>query len=424
MAKGRQYAEGLVGPLDRSYYETQRDVAKQTSQTNWEDLQNQYKNLQAKLKKEQEQANRDFANGLVQVAEGSLDRMNTAQDAMATSGLSYSGLSDVMQQADTTRKGKEVLDLMGRAGDVSVNVANQLASANTSSARKQAQLADEIADTLGQIGAGETSAQMAYNQGLAGIGEAMEAREAENDLAAKQRAADAAASGRSKELAEIQSEIDAAYERQAILDLLQTSEIDDTTKTRILQTRFGIDADKNIVDTFKAYSGKSTKVADYNNSGKSVVEDYNKQNGFANNSIKMQQALIDGDFLTGKERDDLYKYMRYKTLMDVGKTEQAKEFYVSEKDAQKALDAAYTAMNSLQGKSKYNLAKGEEAKPTLDSLWKMYRYNGDRMQLQSVADAYNAYDNYVKNKPNWIDELPQFADVTYGELAELLYGNK
>jgi hypothetical protein len=256
MAKGRQYAEGLVGPLDRSYYETQRNVAKQTSQTNWEDLQNQYKNLQAKLQKEQEQANRDFANGLVQVAEGSLDRMNTAQDAMATSGLSYSGLSDVMQQADTTRKGQEVLDLMGRAGDVSVNVANQLASANTSSARKQAQLADEIADTLGQIGAGETGAQMAYNQGLAGIGEAMEAREAENDLAAKQRAANAAASGRSKELKKWEDDLEEVYRRAGILETLQSDELSDSDKATILKVMYDVGASGKVVDNYNINTGK------------------------------------------------------------------------------------------------------------------------------------------------------------------------
>ena len=256
MAKGRQYAEGLVGPLDRSYYETQRNVAKQTSQTNWEDLQNQYKNLKAKLKKEQEQANRDFANGLVQVAEGSLDRMNTAQDAMATSGLSYSGLSDVMQQADTTRKGKEVLDLMGRAGDVSVNVANQLASANTSSARKQAQLADEIADTLGQIGAGETSAQMSYNQGLAGIGEAMEAREAENDLAAKQRAANAAATARSAELSEYEDGLEEVYRRAGILETLQSDELSDSDKATILKVMYGVGSSGKVVDNYNINTGK------------------------------------------------------------------------------------------------------------------------------------------------------------------------
>jgi hypothetical protein len=256
MAKGRQYAEGLVGPLDRSYYETQRNVAKQTSQTNWEDLQNQYKNLQAKLQKEQEQANRDFANGLVQVAEGSLDRMNTAQDAMATSGLSFSGLNNVMQQADTTRKGQEVLDLMGRAGDVSVNVANQLASANTSSARKQAQLADEIADTLGQIGAGETGAQMAYNQGLAGIGEAMEAREAENDLAAKQRAANAAASGRSKELKKWEDDLEEVYRRAGILETLQSDELSDSDKATILKVMYDVGASGKVVDNYNINTGK------------------------------------------------------------------------------------------------------------------------------------------------------------------------
>ena len=147
-----------------------------------------------------------------------------------------------------------------------------------------------------------------------------------------------------------------------------------------------------------------------------VYDEYHTQNGLANNSIKMQQALIDGDFSYEKEGRDLYNYMRYKTLMDVGKTEQAKELYVSEKDAQKALDAVYSAMaNTAQGKKEYNLAKGDGAKPTLETLWKMYRYDGDRSKIGSVAESYNTYNAYN-------DKLSE--KMSYKELAELLYGKK
>lgn len=397
MAKGRQYAEGLVGPLDRRHYETQRNVAKQTSQTNWEDLQNQYKNLQAKLKKEQEQANRDFANGLVQVAEGSLDRMNTAQDAMATSGLSFSGLNNVMQQADTTRKGQEVLDLMGRAGDVSVNVANQLASANTNSARKQAQLADEIADTLGQIGAGETSAQMAYNQGLAGIGEAMEAREAENDLAAKQRAANAAASARGGELDEWNKKLDEAYRRQAILDVLQSKDLDDTQKGRVLQTLYGIDNASDAVESFKAHSGKSTKKTEYdaisnkvnslrkNSTFNDVEEYYDKiADGKRKGPITQQEQII-YDYINGD--------------IDNGLTDEA---------TSKMIARNLIATEDRQGNRVMETSNINKTAKALRNLKKLYE-NGD-------MDKYNSY--------SFEKELPYFANYTYGELAELLYGKK
>lgn len=398
MAKGRQYAEGLVGPLDRSYYETQRNVAKQTSQTNWEDLQNQYKNLQAKLKKEQEQANRDFANGLVQVAEGSLDRMNTAQDAMATSGLSYSGLSDVMQQADTTRKGKEVLDLMGRTGDVSVNVANQLASANTSSARKQAQLADEIADTLGQIGAGETSAQMAYNQGLAGIGEAMEAREAENDLAAKQRAANAAASARSKELKDIAAKEDDFYRRLAITELLNNDELDDDEKLNSLKILYDINNNQEVLKAFQDNMGITKK----------RTED---------NMAKTKEKLKNFEKITQSSNAEEARRNYY-----------ALEDKVKKGTAAKKEKELFNYLNGKDSELKHGEAKLAYEELFLDSTGDHSIFKSGRdlnkEQFEALMTLYNpsysglAYDlnDYYKYNPN--------EEITYRDLAELLYGNK
>ena len=67
----RSYAEQLVGNLDNSFYNKQRDVAQQSYKTNWENLQNQYKNLQEKLKKQQEEANIAFNERLSSVAESS-----------------------------------------------------------------------------------------------------------------------------------------------------------------------------------------------------------------------------------------------------------------------------------------------------------------------------------------------------------------
>lgn len=393
MAKGRNYAEGLVGPLDRSYYETQRNVAKQTSQTNWEDLQNQYKNLQAKLKKEQEQANRDFANGLVQVAEGSLDRMNTAQDAMATSGLSFSGLNNMMQQADTTRKGQEVLDLMGRAGDVSVNVANQLASANTSSARKQAQLADEIADTLGQIGAGETGAQMAYNQGLAGIGEAMEAREAENDLAAKQRAANAAASGRSKELKDLQDDLDDAQNKMAIVELLTTTELTDAQKTATLRTLYGIDTAKEALESFKAHSGMSTNKKDYL-SVKGKVEGLRKNSTF-NDVEDYYDKIADGKRKGPITQQEQIIYDYINGNIHNGLTDEA---------TSKMIARNLIATEDRQGNRVMETSSISKTAKALRDLKALYE-SGD-------MEKYKGFDYYK--------ETPMMAPKTYGELAELL----
>ena len=239
MTKGREYAENIVGPLDRSFYNTQRDVSEKTYQTNWENLQNQYKNLQEKLKRDQAEANRAFANGLVNVAENSYDRMKKANESMALKGLTSSGLNNLVEQGDITTKGAEVLDLLEKSGDVSVSVAEDLNEMNKTATEKQNELANSLADTLGNIGASDTSAQMAYNKGLAGIAEEMEAREAENKLAAAQRAASAASSGyNTNDLDEALSE---AQKRSLIMQTLFSEDLSESQKKATLSALFGYD---------------------------------------------------------------------------------------------------------------------------------------------------------------------------------------
>ena len=109
--KGREYAENLVGALDRSAYNQQRDVAQNTYNTNWQNVQNQYKNLQDKLKLQQQKANRDFAEGLVDVAENSFNRERIGSGNLANRGLLASGLTNMLNQADTMQKGEDISKL-------------------------------------------------------------------------------------------------------------------------------------------------------------------------------------------------------------------------------------------------------------------------------------------------------------------------
>ena len=245
MAKGRNYAEGLVGPLDRSHYETQRQVALQTNDTNWQNLQNQYKNLTDQLKRKQERANIDYANGLVQVAENSLDRMSGANANMANRGLTSSGLNNLVDQADTAAKGEEILNLLGSAGDIAVKTAGQLASSNETFTNKASELAGDLAGALGDINAGDIAAQMNYNQGLADIGEAMEAREFNNEMEAAQRALNAAnsGSGSSKE----EDALEEIYKLRAIAEVLADDTLTKDQKTSTLRILYDInDANKAV----------------------------------------------------------------------------------------------------------------------------------------------------------------------------------
>lgn len=255
MAKGRDYAEQLVGPLDRSFYTTQSDVTERTHQTNWDNLQNQYKNLQDKLKREQAEANRAFANGLVNVAENSNDRMSNATDNLARSGLTSSGMKDLLVQGDTTAKGEEVLDLLEKSGDVNVALAESLSEANKTATEKQNELSNQLADVLGDIGAADISAQMDYNKGLANIGEAMEAREDENALAAAERAAKAASVGSSKDLDDAEQEL---YEKQLMFEIMNSPELDATQKRAYLGAYFGMSRERAAV----AYDYLNRKLGD------------------------------------------------------------------------------------------------------------------------------------------------------------------
>lgn len=273
MAKGREYAENLVGPLDRSFYDTQRNVAKQINQTNWENLQNQYKNLTDQLKRKQEQANIDFANGLVGVAEGSLSRMANANQDMANRGLSASGLNNLVEQSDTAVKGEQILNLLGSAGDIATATAEQLAGGNSTYANKAAQLNNDLAGTLGSINAGDIAAQMSYNQGLAGIGEDMEAREADNELQAAQRAFNASQANRGS--TEEEDKMNEIYKRRAIAETLSDDTLTNQQKANILRVIYDIE---NANEAVGSYNQTATAIEDYNKELKKLQDAAKKAN--------------------------------------------------------------------------------------------------------------------------------------------------
>lgn len=301
----RSYAEQLVGPLNKSHYDTQRKVANQSYETNWEDLQNQYKNLQEQLKQRQEQANRDYASGLVQVAENSFDRMNSANNNMVNRGLTTSGLNNLMTQADTTAKGEEVSKLLDNSGNIAVQIANQLKSGNETYADKATNLADSLSDTLGNIGANELNAQMEYNAGLANLAEAKDARDMENALAAKQRAASASSSSGGK--SDVDKELEEFYKRQAINEILIDTDMSDTQKRNSLAILF---EKGNADDILKAYS-KNIKATETFNKRTKELEDMIKKEKKKNiKPSPTPSRTLTYDSKNNKQFGNLYEDMR------------------------------------------------------------------------------------------------------------------
>ena len=280
--RGREYAEELVGALDRSAYNQQRDVAKATYNTNWENVQNQYKNLQDKLKLQQQRANRDFAEGLVNVAENSFNRERQGSGSLANRGLSASGLTNILNQADTMQKGEEIGNLFKNAGAISADTASRLSQATSKAASEKTGLLGKLADTLGDIGDAETALQNQYNSTLAGIAGAMDEREANNALQAAQRAASGRSSGRSQELTDAENALDEFYKKAAINELLASPDMTDLQKSNYLGIMFGIDGSDNIVN---AYNKNANATADYNNNLKKLEKAAKKEEN-RNNSIQ------------------------------------------------------------------------------------------------------------------------------------------
>lgn len=284
--RGREYAEELVGALDRGAYNQQRDVAKATYNTNWENVQNQYKNLQDKLKLQQQRANRDFAEGLVNVAENSFNRERQGSGNLANRGLSVSGLTNMLNQADTAQKGEDIGNLLKTAGAISADTAGKLSQATSKAASEETGLLGKLADTLGDIGDAETALQNRYNNTLAGIAGAMDEREANNALQAAQRAArGGGGSGKSQELVDAENALDEFYRKAAINEVLASPDMDDQQKSNYLGIMFGINGSGNIVD---AYNKNVNATNDYNtrlNELQTAANKQQRQNSYAQNIL-------------------------------------------------------------------------------------------------------------------------------------------
>lgn len=273
--RGREYAEELVGALDRGAYNQQRDVAKATYNTNWENVQNQYKNLQDKLKLQQQRANRDFAEGLVNVVENSFNRERQGSGNLANRGLSASGLTNMLNQADTAQKGEDIGNLLKTAGAISADTAGKLSQATSKAASEETGLLGKLANTLGEIGDAETALQNRYNNTLAGIAGAMDEREANNALQAAQRAArGGGGSGKSQELIDAENALDAFNRNLYINDVLSNSDMTDQQKANYLGIMFGMDNSGNIVD---AYNRNVNATTDYNTRLNELQKAANKQ---------------------------------------------------------------------------------------------------------------------------------------------------
>lgn len=308
MNNSRRYAEDLVGALKTEHYGTQRDVADKIYNTNWQNLENQYKNLKDKLEAKRVEENRAFAQGLVETAESGYDMARANAQNLANRGLTASGVQNLAQQANTTAKGQQVLGLLDKLNkDTEVNL-EKLSDATSTMAKEEAKLNANLADTLGDIGAAQTNAQMNYNAGLADIAGAKDARDMENELARMQREAQAAANARSSSGNDgVNAEIEDFYKRQAIISVLngidpitgKEIDWDDSQKANAIQILFGVSNAKDVVDVFTHNNTLDTV-------NKSRTENYNSRISKYEKQIEkiMKPTTFTG--VNGKKGDDTF----------------------------------------------------------------------------------------------------------------------
>ena len=260
--RGREYAENLVGALDRSAYGQQRDVAQNAYNTNWQNVQNQYRNLQDRLKLQQDRANTAYAEGLVDTAENSFNRQRLGSANLANRGLAASGINSLLSQADTAQKGQDISNLLKNAGAISAETADKLSQATSKAAQEGTDLMGKLADTLGDIGDSETAAQNRYNRVLANIAGSMDQREANNAIQAAQRASSRASSSASKAQKQAQNDLEEFYKRATINEILSSPDMTDKQKENYLGIIFGMD---NANDAVLAYANNVNATENYNN---------------------------------------------------------------------------------------------------------------------------------------------------------------
>ena len=311
--RGRTHAENLVGPLDRSGYQKQRDVITQSYNTNWQNIQNQYKNLTDKIKRQQDQANENVANGLVQVASNSFDRMNQSNQDMANKGLTLSGIGNLMTQSDTQMKGDEIGKLLKSVGATMSEGAEQLKNANQKIASQENELNKGYGNALGEVGSRETAAQNAFNNALADIAEAMEARQDNNDLAAKQRAASGSGrSGKSKE----DEELNEFYKKMAITEILSSEDMTDRQKSNSLAILFGTKNSDRVIDAFNknstATDTRNAKIKELQKQANKIQRDYTLNNREVN--PYMNRMLSYNDKLNGNNINNTLSYAPRQTI--------------------------------------------------------------------------------------------------------------
>lgn len=245
MASNIKYAQNLIGDWDRDIYEPKKQILQDIYQTNWTKLSNDYNTLKDTLARNYDVARQTYNNTLGDIQNESFNRMNAANIDLASRGLSSSGVTNLVNNADTQVKGEEVNKALSSLLNTEAGVEKGLYSGLNTLGQQENSLASVL---LGDIG-GLTDADAANMQQYAGlVGNIAES--------AASRAASRAASGGGKETND-EDELD---RRLAIAETLESEDYTDDEKINLLVRHLNVPLD-NAKSAVSAYNYDKTNIA-------------------------------------------------------------------------------------------------------------------------------------------------------------------
>ena len=236
MASYKKYAEDLIGNWETGQYEPQRAVTQNIYQTNIDKLSNDFNTLKDKLARNFQNAQMEYANTMNAVQNESFNRMRNANIDLANRGLSTSGVGNLVEQADTQRKGQDVDKALSDLLAVNNASIEGLTEGTMNLGRKQTDLASGLAGDLGGITDQEAANAQQYANLIAGIG----------NSAAGRAASRAGRSGRSSGKTKEEEETDEIKRRILIADTLASQDLTDDQKKEYLVTYLDVPGDTAI----------------------------------------------------------------------------------------------------------------------------------------------------------------------------------
>lgn len=239
------YAKNLIGDWETEQFEPLRQVAQAQYQTNWNKLTNDLNNLNEQLDRNFKNARIQYNNALSDTAKNSYLRLYNAEQDLANRGLTGSGLLNVYNTRNTEQLGEENNALLQNLMSANkANVEGGLSGLDTY-ARNATNLAGDLANDLAGITDAEGDNLRAYNDLVSSISESAANRSLKYSTDKNDE------------------ETDRLYQLITINDIMNSEDIDDSTKFSELVTDAAVSPEQaeRILSSYN-YNKVNTKIED------------------------------------------------------------------------------------------------------------------------------------------------------------------